>query len=123
EGTTPIFSGVTSVTGSSLSNQWFDQPRNTESHTAQLFSQWTRDFRTELSYSATDYDGSPVNRGSPFPSIGIGDLTGVRTDTGATTTGFLNFGTEFSRQLNKLTTKEQLTKLTGEYSLGEHTIS
>lgn len=120
EGTTPIFSGVTSATGTSLSNNWYDQPRITKNYTAQMFSQWTSDLRTEMSYSLTDYDGSPVNRGAPFPSIGIGGLAGTNTSTGLAATGFLNFGTEFSRQLNQLTTKEKLYKISGEYSMGDH---
>jgi len=123
EGTTPIFSGVTSTSGSSLSNSWYDQPRNTGSYTAQLYSQWTPEFRTEASYSVTDYNGSPVNRGAPFPAVGIGGLSGVNQSTGLTTTGFLNFGTEFSRQLNELTTKEKIGKLTGEYSFGNHVLA
>ena len=124
EGSSPIFAGVTSTTGTSLSKNWYDQPRNTESYTAQLNSQWTPDFRTEASYNYSTYEASPVNRGAPFPSIGIGGLTGTRTDTGATvTTGFLNFGTEFSRQLNFLNTKEKLYKFSGDYSLGDHTFT
>ena len=122
EGSTPIFSGVTSATGTSLSNQWYDQPRNTENWTAQIFSQWTGDFRTEITYNNSKYQASPQNRGAPFPAIGIGDLAGTRTDTGASTFGFLNFGTEFSRQLNQLNTKEEQFKLSGEYSLGNHTL-
>ncbi|MBI5766967.1 MAG: TonB-dependent receptor [Verrucomicrobia bacterium] len=120
EGVTPVFAGVTSTTGSTLSNNWYDTPRKTESYTTQIFSQWTADLRTELSYSISDYNGSPVNRGAPFPAVGIGGLAGTNTSTGLAATGFLNFGTEFSRQLNQLTTKERLTKLTGEYSFGQH---
>ncbi len=123
EGSIPNFSGVTSTTGSSLSNMWYDQPRNTETITGRLNSQWTPDFRTELSYSTSEYFASPVNRGAPFPAIGIGDLGGTRTDTGASATGFLNFGTEFSRQLNQLNTKERIAKLIGEYSIGDHVIA
>jgi len=123
EGTVPIFSGVTSTTGTSLSNMWYDQPRNNQAYTAQLFSQWTPDLRTELSYSSSKYEASPQNRGAPFPAIGIGGIQGVRTDTGATVTGFLNFGTEFSRQLNQLNTKEQLYKFSADYSIGDHTIT
>lgn len=123
EGSSPIFAGVTSTTGTSLSNSWYDQPRNTESYTAQVNSQWTHDFRTEASYNYSTYTASPQNRGAPFPAIGIGDLTGTRTDTGATATGFLNFGTEFSRQLNLLNTKEKTYKFSGEYSIGDHTIT
>jgi hypothetical protein len=123
EGSSPIFAGVTSTTGTSLSKHWYDQPRNTESYTAQLNSQWTPDFRTEASYNYSTYEASPQNRGAPFPAIGIGGLTGTRTDTGATVTGFLNFGTEFSRQLNFLNTKEKLYKVSGEYSIGDHTFT
>lgn len=121
EGSTPIFAGVTSNTGTSLSNHWYDQPRNTEAWTVQLFSQWNSDLRTEISYTDSVYTASPQNRGAPFPAIGIGDLPGVRTDTGATTTGFLNFGTEFSRQLNQLSTDQKLLKASLEYSMGNHT--
>jgi hypothetical protein len=123
EGTSPVFAGLTSTTGTSLSNSWYDQPRNTESWNAQLFSQWTPELRSEVSYSSTDYEASPVNRGAPFPAIGIGGLSGTRTDTGASATGFLNFGTEFSRQLNELTTKEQLLKGSVDYSWGDHTFT
>lgn len=123
EGTVPIFSGVTSATGTSLSNMWYDQPRNAEAYTAQIFSQWTPDFRTEITYNDAKYKATPQNRGAPFPAVGIGGLTGTRTDTGATSTnGFLNFGTEFSRQLNQLSTHEKTFKISGEYSLGSHTL-
>jgi hypothetical protein len=120
EGTAPVFAGVTSTTGTSLSNSWYDTPRDTKTITGQLNSQWTPDFRTEAVYSQNDFDASPVNRGKPFPAIGIGGLAGTNTATGLAATGFLNFGTEFSRQLNQLTTKDKIYKLTGEYSWGNH---
>lgn len=123
ESSFPNFAGVTSSTGTSLSNHWYDQPRDTKSYTAQLFSAWSTDFRTEISYSKSEYYATPQNRGSPFPAIGIGGLQGVRTDTGATVNGFLNFGTEFSRQLNQLNTNEEIFKVNGDYSLGNHTLT
>ncbi len=121
EGTVPVFAGVTSVTGTSLSNHWYDLPRLGKNYTAQVNSQWTADLRSEISYNYSTYAASPSNRGAPFPIIGIGDLAGTRTDTGAATTGFLNFGTERSRQLNLLNTKDDLLKFSLEYSLGDHT--
>lgn len=121
EGSTPIFAGATSSTGTSLSNYWYDQPRNTEAYGAQLFSQWTSDLRTELSYTESKYRATPQNRGAPFPSVGIGDIPGIRTDTGASTFGFLNFGTERSRQMNQLSTDQRLITLSAEYSWGDHT--
>jgi hypothetical protein len=96
EGSLPTFGGRNSFTGSSLSNQWFDNPRDTRSYTVQFFSQWTPDLRTEASHSYTTYEGGGRNRGAPFPAIGIGGLSGVRADTGATANGFLNFGTGFN---------------------------
>ncbi|MDP3071005.1 MAG: TonB-dependent receptor [Opitutaceae bacterium] len=121
EGVLPTFTGRTSNTGTSLSNQWFDQPRDTRSYTTQVFSRWTADLTTEASYSYTTYEATGRNRGAPFSAIGIGGLTGVRQDTGATATGFLNFGTGFNGQLNSLNTKESLYKFSAEYALGDHT--
>lgn len=120
DGTTPSFAGYTSTTGTSLSNYWFDQPRKTESYTGLLFSQWTPDLRTEASYTETEYKASPKNRGNPFPAVGIGDLAATRLSDGASITAFLNFGTENSRQLNELSTKDRIAKLSGEYSFGTH---
>jgi hypothetical protein len=124
EGTEPIFPSYTGSTQTSLSNYWYTQPRITESYTAQLFSSWTPDFRTEASFSVTDYDGSPSNNGTPYPEVTVQGLTGVRRDTGATiTNGSIRLGTEFSRQLNELTTKTTTGSFIGEYSMGEHTVT
>jgi hypothetical protein len=124
DGTSPTFPGYTSVFGQSFSNYWYAVPRLNENYTAQLFSQWTPDFRTEASVTYVTYDGSPKNAGKAFPAVTINGLTGIRGDTGATiATGSVLFGTEFSRQLNVLKTKETLGKLVGEYSLGNHTLA
>lgn len=124
DGSSPVFAGFTTVFGQSFSNYWYQQPRITDSYTAQLNSQWTPDFRTEASYSYTAYDGSPANNGSPFPAVSVQGFTGIRGDTGQTiSTGSVNLGTEFSRQLNILKTKENQGKFTGEFSIGNHTIA
>ena len=118
------FPNYTSSTTTSLSNYWYAQPRNTDSYTAQLFSQWTPDFRTEASLSYTEYDGSPANNGKAFPQVQIQSLSGTRLDTGATiTNGAIFLGTESSRQLNAITSKETNGKVSGEYSLGNHNIT
>ena len=118
------FPNYTGSTTTSLSNYWYAQPRNTDSYTAQLFSQWTPDFRTEASLSYTEYDGSPSNNGKAFPQVQIQSLSGTRLDTGATiTNGAIFLGTESSRQLNAITSKETNGKVSGEYSLGNHNIT
>lgn len=122
-GTLGTFPNFTNTFGTSLSEYWYQQPRKTDSYTAQLFSQWTPDFRTEATASVTRFNGSPVNNGAPFPQVQVQGVTGVRLDTGATiNTGSVFMGTESSRQLNGLVTKETQGKFSGEYSVGDHTI-
>ena len=118
------FPNYTSSTSTSLSNFWYQQPRNTDTYTGQLFSQWTPDFRTELDYAYAKFDGSPANNGPAFPQVQVAGLSGTRYDTGASiTNGAVLFGTESSRQLNKIVTKDSVIKLIAEYSVGDHTIS
>jgi hypothetical protein len=119
-----VFASYTGTTTTSLSNFWYQQPRNTDAYTAQLFSQWTPDFRTEVDVSYNKFDGSPSNNGAPFPQVLVNGLTGTRLDNGATiSTGAVVFGTESSRQLNKIITKETVGRVTAEYSIGDHTLS
>lgn len=124
DGTTPIFPSLTSVFGQSFSNYWYDTPSKTTVYTGVLNSQWSPDLHTEATLTYTKFDGSPKNRGTPFPEVTINGLTGVRGDTGATiTTGSVRLGTEFSRQLNILKTKEWQGKLNADYSWGNHTFT
>lgn len=118
------FANYTGSTNTSLSNYWYNQPRNTDAYTAQLFSQWTPDLRTEVDLSYNRFNGSPANKGAPFPQVQVQGVTGTRYDTGATiTNGAVYFGTESSRQLNQIITKETVGKFIAEYSVGDHTIS
>lgn len=124
EGESTSFANYTGSTTTSLSNYWYTNPRITESYTAQLNSQWSPDLRTELTLSYTDWNGSPRNAGTPYPQVQVQGITGRRLDTGATiTNGAIFFGTESSRQLNQITTKEKQGKFTTEYSLGDHTFT
>ncbi|MFO1448568.1 MAG: TonB-dependent receptor [Opitutaceae bacterium] len=118
------FANYSTALDTSLSNHWFDQPRNTESYTAQLNSQWNEKFSTEATYSYTEFDGTPVNRGAAFPMVRVLGISGKRLDTGATVTnGSIYFGTENSRQLNQITTEETQMKLSGDYNMGDHVLS
>ncbi len=117
------FASFNSTTTTSLSNYWFAQPRNTDSYTAHLFSTWAPNFRTEATLSYSKYDGSPKNHGSPFPQVTVNGIPGVRLDTGAQVNGSVVFGTENSRQLNAITTKELNGNLSAEYSFGNHTLN
>jgi hypothetical protein len=126
EGVNTSFANYTASTATytSLSNHWFDQPRDTKSYTAQLYSQWTPDFRTEATVSYTEYDGTPANRGDAFPMVRIYGISGTRLDTGAAVpSGSIYLGTENSRQLNLITTEEKQARFSGEYSFGNHTLT
>lgn len=117
------FASYSGTTSTSLSNYWFQQPRNTDSYTAQLISTWTPNFHTEVDASYTKYDGTAKNHGTPFPQVTVNGIPGTRLDTGAAATGGVTFGTENSRQLNFLQTVEKNGRVSGEYSLGDHTLS
>lgn len=117
------FQDFNGTTGTSLSNYWFQQPRNTDSYTAQLFSTWTPDFRTEATLSYTKYDGSPINHGDPFPKVTVAGVPGVRLDSGAAVDGSVILGTENSRQYNFINTKDLNGTLSAEYSWKDHTLS
>ncbi|HEU5081457.1 MAG TPA: TonB-dependent receptor [Opitutaceae bacterium] len=112
-----------SATSTSLSNYWFQQPRNTDSITGQLFSTWTPNLRTEATISYSKYDGTPQNHGDPFPKVTVSGVPGIRVDTGASVNGSVNFGTENSRQYNFINTKDLTGGLSAEYSWRDHTFN
>jgi len=123
EGSEPSFPNFTSSTTTSFGNYWFDQPRITNSYTFQLFSKWSDDFRTEAFFAQSNYDGSPKNRASAFPEVQIKGVSGTRVDTGAAiNNGTVYLGTEYSRQLNQLSTKTTNGSFSGEYSMGDHKV-
>jgi hypothetical protein len=123
EGVEPVFPSFGNTTQTSFGSYWYDQPRDTASFTARLFNQWTSRFRTEFSWSTSEYDGSPKNRGMPFPEVTVNGVAGTRRDTGAAiTTGSARFGTEFSRQLNEITTTTDTLAGSAELTVGDHTL-
>ncbi|MBX3738235.1 MAG: TonB-dependent receptor [Candidatus Didemnitutus sp.] len=122
-GVESIFPNYTSATTTSLSGHWYTQNRNTDSYVAQLNSQWSSDFRTELTGSYTKYDGSPQNSAAAFPMVTVNGVSGTRASDNATIAGSVVLGTENSRQLNKLNTEEKQFKAIGEWSRGDHTFT
>ena len=115
----PFYSGNS---GTSFSNYWYDASRETDSYTAQVFSKWTANFRTEASASFNKYNGSAQNHGPPFPEVFVRGLTAVRVQDNTTiTTGTVDLGTNNTYQLNQLFTETRNASLVGEYSVGPHT--
>lgn len=111
-------------TNTSFSNFWYDSSRKTDAYTAQLFSTWTSNFRTEATVSLLKYDGTAKNRGTPFPQVFVQGLTAVRLTDGVTvTTGTLNLGTYNVQQENQKTSESRTAALSGNYLFGEHTFT
>lgn len=121
EGSVPQFANYNLAFTTSYSNYWYQAPRTSDNYVAQLDSQWTSNFHTEATAAYIKYDGSPKNNGTPFPEVNIGGITGHKTDTNTDiTSGDILLGTEFSRQLNFIYTKEKLGKLYADYTWGDH---
>lgn len=102
----PTFAGFSS-NALSLSSYWWSQNKTVESVVAQVFSDWSNNFSTELKISSRDNKSSPANNAN-LPSIGLnfsGKLPDGAPSTLSTGSRFLNFGTELSRQNNNLRTK------------------
>ena len=119
----PIFPFI-SATGLTLDSTFYKQGKQVETYVAQLFSDWTPTFSTELKASRRAYDSVPVNN-ARLPLVGLqftgplpaGSAAGVPTGSRV-----LNFGTENSRQRNVLGTDTQDLYAGANWSYGDHAI-
>ena len=119
----PQFPSV-SATGVSLDSFFYNQNKSIETIVAQVFSDWTPTFSTELKASSRVYDSVPVNN-SRLPSIGLQFSGPVPVGTAAgvpTGNRFLNFGTERSRQNNVLGTDTKDMYAGANWTLGAHEV-
>lgn len=106
-----------SNTGRSLSTNWSVTNKEVESYVAQLFSDWSSDFSTELKVSYRDYL-SVRNPFSRLPSIGI--AFGTPLANGTPVSPFLNFGTDSFSHINELQTDTLNVFASGTYFVGDH---
>lgn len=119
----PAFAGVSGATFTSLSNYWYQQKRLQWAWQAQVDSNWTPDLHTQFTAAYSKTNNSPINNGKPFPEVFVNGVTGTNLTTGATiTNGGLDFGTEFSRQLNQIFYNEIQGKFYADYTKGNHKI-
>jgi outer membrane receptor protein involved in Fe transport len=119
----PIFTGLSS-TGLSLSSEWYAQVKEIETKVAQLTSDWTPTFSTELKFSVRDYDSVPkLNATLPLIGLQFSGATPPGTpSTVSTGNRFLNFGTDNSRQFNVLGTKTKDAYAGANWALGDHEV-
>jgi outer membrane receptor protein involved in Fe transport len=119
----PIFPAFTS-TGLSLDSSFYDQGKSIETVVAQVFSDWTPTFSTELKASSRKYDSVPTNH-TRLPAMSLqfsgplpaGSPAGVPAGN-----RFINFGTELSRQDNVLRTDTQDLYAGANWTVGDHSI-
>lgn len=121
--TEPNFSSF-SATNVSLSSSWWQQSKSIETYLAQVFSDWTPNFSTEFKISNRDYSSVPLNN-SRMPAVSI-QITGplAAGAPAGTTTGsrYLNFGTDYARQLNVLGTKTLDSYFGANWTIGDHEV-
>jgi hypothetical protein len=121
EGSNTAFANYNLAFTTSFSNYWYQTPRLSDNYVAQIDSQWNSNLHTEATAAYIKYDGTPKNNGTAFPEVNIGGITGHKTDTNTNiTTGDVLLGTEFSRQLNFIFTKEKIGKFYADYTWGNH---
>ncbi len=115
----PQFTTFTNTT-LSMSSRFYSQEKTLETVVAQLFSDWTENFSTELKVSNRDYKSAPKNN-SDMPQVSLVWTTAAPagTQSGNRT---LIFGTEVSRHFNNLATKTLNTYFAGTYFAGDHEI-
>lgn len=96
-------SGAPSIgRGTAYSSNFYSVEREEKVWAGQIFSNWTPDLKSEISYNETSYKQDSIPR-VIFPEVRIYNVPGVRTDTGAAiNNGVIAFGTENSRHGNVL---------------------
>jgi outer membrane receptor protein involved in Fe transport len=104
----------------SMSSRFYAQNKTLESVSAQLFSDWTDNFSTELKLTSTDYTSAPQNN-SNMPQVSL-TWTTPSTIGNPSTFRTLIFGTENSRHFNNLATKTKTAYFAGTYFMGDHEI-
>ncbi|KSB91878.1 TonB-dependent receptor [Caulobacter vibrioides] len=109
------------LTGASTSlgllSKWIERENNLDVYKAQLFSNWTDNFTTELSASYKKMD----NPSTPLAGTDYAQFRVFVNGTGAGPSIYA--GTDASYQANELTTYLQQYRAKGVYTLGAHKIT
>ena len=93
-GNQPGFANYSTAGRVSLSGHWYDSTQNLQAWSAQLFSQWTPAFQSEIKIASHHYESSRTPR-TRFPEVRI---NGVPSEDGDT--GYVYIGAEYSSQVN-----------------------
>lgn len=119
----PNFVG-NSTSNLSLSSYWFTQTKTLDTKVAQLTSDWTSNFSTELKFSDRDYKSAPALN-SNLPSIRLtygGPLPAGAGSGVSTVDRGLFFGTEANRHSNILSTRTKDAYAGATWTTGDHEV-
>lgn len=95
-----------------LSSNWYNVTEELNNYSAKLYSDWSSNFSTELSFTSKDVANRQVSFGQ-FADVTINNLTDG---------GSIAFGSDEFRHANVLDSKNTIFKIDAEYSMGDHNI-
>ncbi|WP_407354404.1 carboxypeptidase regulatory-like domain-containing protein [Luteimonas sp. R10] len=102
-----------------LNSRWYDINKTFDSHSLQLFSDWSQNFTTEIKASRRNYDSiSGVYARLPQMSIGFGD----GNDADQPDSPYLNFGADQFRHGNQIETTTDNVFAAATWYSGDHTV-
>ena len=105
----------TTLRNLSFLSDWYSFDQSVRTYTGILYSDWTPDLHTEVSYSRRDtVNVSNSLAGNDFGYFQVKFGTGTNQST-------LFLGPNLSRQANALDERDQVARIRGTYTLGQHT--
>ncbi|WP_419148099.1 TonB-dependent receptor [Pseudoalteromonas 'SMAR'] len=103
-----------------LSTYWYNKSEKLNNFSTTLYSDWTYDFSTQVSFTSKSVETGQVSLDS---QLGLGDISVNNIDVdGDGTTGDISFGSDASRHSNSLENDLTTLKFDATYLLDEHTI-
>ncbi|RUO29158.1 TonB-dependent receptor [Aliidiomarina sedimenti] len=106
-----------------FSDHFYNRSTKLESHVAQLFSDWTYDFSTEVRVGSTSVENSQVNNGpGGFGEVQIA-TTNIAPDQSEPSSATVYLGVDDSRQSNSLSYDSTFFNAMATYQLNDHTLS
>ncbi|MGX9459896.1 TonB-dependent receptor [Shewanella sp. A14] len=98
-----------------LSSAWYNKEEQLETYAANLYSDWSDDFSTEIKVAYKD----TTTNSNTIDDLGIGSVSIQTYDRSGDK---VVFGTDKSRQANQLNNQNLELRFVGDYYLGDHDI-
>ncbi|WP_376689792.1 TonB-dependent receptor [Wenzhouxiangella sp. EGI_FJ10409] len=118
-----------SVSSTALESAWYDIPLSIEAYTAEVFSDWTYNFSTNLRINHTEkVRGQDCRAGTQYGQISLDffdldDIAGSPFEGLVTETGDFTAGCDNFRHANAFDDERLQVFASGEYFMGDHLIT